>query len=469
MLALVCLTVVLLWAAQTVFLGPVYKSMRKREVLRAADSLSAASDLSALVSEAEKLALSKSMCVIVLSEGGKELVSEEGIGNCAIHNITRGGLGTLIALAENNGGEFMQAFVRDGYRSEYTVIDPSRDESSLAGTESVIFARILSPSDGWGEIRFLFLNAVITPDASTVSAMNLLLLLICISAFFLSLLFAYFLAKRISRPIVAIRDKAGKLAEGDYSVDFISGGALELTELGEALNRTEEELGRIDRLQKELVANISHDLKTPLTLISGYTEMMRDIPGENTPENLQTVLDETERLTSLVNDVLDLSKLRAGARTLEKRSFDLSSAVREEAGRYARFAEQKGYRILFRGEEGCSVFADRTLLMQAVYNLVNNAITYTGEDRTVSISVFRTGGEIRTEVTDSGEGIAPDKLEHIWERYYKVDTIHKRSAIGSGLGLSIVREIMDLHGGRYGVVTSPGEGSTFWFSLPEYY
>ncbi len=466
MLLLVCLLIALLWAAQSLFLGPVHRWTRKNDVLTTSSRLEKIGDEDVLSSEAERMALSKGICVIVLSESGREIASSEGINNCAIHNITRSGLGTLAEKARGNGGSYLQTFVRDEYRSSYVALDPSRDESSLNGTESIIYVKIAPSPDGSGQGRIFFLNAVLTPVGSTVSATHVLLLLISIPAVVASLLLALFLAGRIARPVVSIRDKVGRLAGGDYSIDFVSGGARELTELGAELNRTEKELGRVDRLQKELVANISHDLRTPLTLITGYTEMMRDIPGENTPENLQTVLDEAGRLSSLVNDVLDLSKLRAGARTPEKTVFDLSSSVAEEIDRYARFARRKGYRILLNAPVSCPVRADRTLLTQAVYNLVNNAVTYTGEDKTVSVSVFRDGDEVRCEVTDSGEGIPPDKLENIWERYYKVDPVHKRSAEGSGLGLSIVREIMELHGGRYGVITSPGKGSTFWFSLP---
>ena len=146
----------------------------------------------------------------------------------------------------------------------------------------------------------------------------------------------------------------------------------------------------------------------------------------------------------------------------------ITEAVEAAMERYAKLREVDGYVITFAADRKATVMADRTRIMQVVYNLVNNAVTYTGADKTVRIIQSCEDGKVRISVTDSGEGIEADKLALIWDRYYKVDKVHKRAAMGTGLGLSIVRSITHLHGGSCGVESTLGVGSTFWFELDEY-
>ena len=231
------------------------------------------------------------------------------------------------------------------------------------------------------------------------------------------------------------------------------------------MNYAAEELAKTDNLQKELVANISHDLRTPLTMIKGYSEVMRDIPGENNPENVQVIIDETERLTELVNDMLDLSKIRAGTRKPEIEIFDLTETVRSVLQRYEKLTEKDNYIITFDADENVLVTADRPMILPVIYNLVNNALIYAGDDKRVSIVQSVWNNRVRISVIDTGVGIAPEDIPYIWDRYYKVDKVHKRAKVGTGLGLSIVKGILESHGAAYGVESRVGEGSNFWFEL----
>ena len=257
------------------------------------------------------------------------------------------------------------------------------------------------------------------------------------------------------------------LATGDYDVEFEHSGVKEIDELADSLNYTKTELGKIDTLQKELIANISHDLRTPLTLISGYAEVMRDIPGEATDENLQVIIDESNRLTSLVSDVLDISKLSAGVEQMRPETIDLKECIEAIIPRYNKLVEKDDYKIVFScgSIESAPIVADRTRLEQVIYNLVNNALSYTGEDKTVTIELLEKPESFAVHIIDSGEGIEADKLPYIWERYYKVDKNHRRARMGSGLGLSIVKQILDAHSAAYGVNSTPGKGSDFWFEM----
>ena len=155
--------------------------------------------------------------------------------------------------------------------------------------------------------------------------------------------------------------------------------------------------------------------------------------------------------------------MEAGVITLEKERFNLTESIRDILTRYDKLAD---YRFPFSYQEEAWVEGDKLKLSQVVYNLVNNAVNYAGEDKTVSLRQELREGRVRVSVTDTGEGIPADKLRDIWERYYKVDREHRRAQVGTGLGLSIVKNVLDLHGGTYGVVSELGKGSTFWFELP---
>lgn len=314
-----------------------------------------------------------------------------------------------------------------------------------------------------GEKRMLILNTGITPVDSTVETLKIQLWYLTIVMILLGLVLALVIARRISEPIRQINESAKTLATGDYAIEVQDKGFREIAELGATLRYAASELSKVEQLRRDLIANVSHDLRTPLTMIAGYSEVMRDIPGENTPENVQIIIDETHRLTTLVNDMLDLSKFQSGAIPLERSVFNLTESIREIMTRYDKMAD---FTFLFEAEEDVYVNADELKISQVVYNLVNNAVNYTGADKTIRVRQRVKADTVRVEVIDSGEGIEPDKLRDIWERYYKIDKSHKRAQVGSGLGLSIVKSILELHGGLYGVQSEVGKGSVFWFELP---
>ena len=161
------------------------------------------------------------------------------------------------------------------------------------------------------------------------------LIYISVILILLSLVIAFIISRRVSRPIIVINDTAKELAKGNFSVEFNGKDYREISELSDTLNHTAKELSKTDVLQKELLANVSHDLRTPLTMITAYSEVMRDLPGENTPENVQVIIDETKRLTVLVNDLLDMSKIQAGVTVLETKEYDLTDSIQATTDRYA--------------------------------------------------------------------------------------------------------------------------------------
>lgn len=269
----------------------------------------------------------------------------------------------------------------------------------------------------------------------------------------------------ITKPIIRINESAKSLAKGKYDVEFRGDNYREISELSDTLSYASVELSKNDKLQKELISNISHDLRTPLTMIRGYSELMRDIPGEINSENFQVIIDETTRLAELVNGMLDLSKIQSGVRVPEKQIFCLTETVKTTLIRYEKLVTQESYKIDFVFDDEVFVCADRTMILQVLYNFINNAINYTGADKYVRVEQKVIGNNIRISISDTGEGISEEQLPYIWDRYYKVDKVHRRATVGTGLGLSIVKGVLEAHGATYGVESEVGKGSIFYFEL----
>lgn len=393
-------------------------------------------------------------------------------GDCFIHNMNDSMLTHLYQEAQKTGGAY-DLLVPHGERvSDYLPVSPGtsgrpRPFSRLASGDTLLRARLIPVSDNEEDgVYLLAFNAELVPMNATVRTLKTQFWVITVILFAGAVFLAVLLSRNISRPVVQMNEAAKKLAKGDYEADFTVKGYREVEELSESLTHAAEELSQNDKLQKELIANISHDLRTPLTMIVGYSEVMRDLPGENTPENVQVIIDETQRLTELVNDLLDLSKLQAGTRKPNPERFCLTDTLRSVMARYGKLTEKDGYVITLNADRTVDVTADRTMLLQVIYNLVNNAVNYTGDDKTVTVTQ-RTleNGRVRVSVTDTGAGIPAEQIPMIWDRYYKIDRVHRRAMVGTGLGLSIVKWILESHQATYGVESKPGEGSTFWFEL----
>ncbi len=464
----------LLWSFQVVFFESIYKAVKITEVKRAANVISNNIELdnASLGNIANRMASARDVCVMIYDQHGNILVSKHYVSDCSIHHMDDVNLALQYFLAQKNGGEFMRRvpllgdFGQLRYAGENYQGTLKHDSGSLG--ESLIYSKV-AHSETRSRDVVMILNTTISPVGSTVRTIQDELLLISVIMTLAALALSFLFSIQVSKPIVRINAGAKELADGKYDVKFGVSGYREVAELSDTLNYAAEELSKTEALQRELIANISHDLRTPLTMIEGYAEVMRDIPGENTPENVQIIIDETKRLTSLVSDLLDISKLQSGTQKLELSDFNLTETIREVIGRFSKLTGQDGWTIDFKADEEVMVNADRTRILQVIYNFINNAITHTGTDKFVLVTqkVIADGDarKVRIEVTDHGEGIPADKLPYIWDRYYKVDKTHRRAQTGSGLGLSIVKKILEMHGAKYGVESTEGVGSTFWFEL----
>ncbi|MGN0584023.1 MAG: sensor histidine kinase, partial [Ruminococcus sp.] len=243
----------------------------------------------------------------------------------------------------------------------------------------------------------------------------------------------------------------------------------EVDDLADTLAYASRELSKTDEMQRDLIANVSHDMRTPLTMMKAYAEMIRDLSGNN-PEkrnqHLNIIIEETDRLSLLVNDMLDLSKLESGTQKLDIDRIDISEKLREIARRYEGISEKMGYSLIFTGDAPYMISCDSGKIERVICNLLNNAINYTSkEDRRVYLRQINLPDRVRIEISDTGDGIEEDKIKLIFDKYYRSEN-HKREVVGTGLGLSIVKAILKMHGYNYGVNSKIGEGSTFWFEAP---
>ncbi len=314
-------------------------------------------------------------------------------------------------------------------------------------------------------LGYVFIYTYLEPPGTTLEILKNIFITSSSVLILFGFIVSFFISNQISLPIIKLSRSAKKLITGEFNVEPGKYEYSEIKLLTENLNTASNEIARTETLRKDLLANVSHDLRTPLTMIKAYAEMIRDLSGdspEKREKHLQVIIDETDRLTLLVSDILNLSKLQSGVIEMDMRIINFSSHLREIVSRFSMLEKTE---VNLELQENIYINADNKQLGQAVYNLIINAINYSGEDK-VNVRLNQVkGGKMRFEVSDSGIGIPKEQLPYIWERYYKVDKSenYKRTVKGTGLGLSIVKGVFERHGFNYGVESELGKGSTFWF------
>lgn len=331
---------------------------------------------------------------------------------------------------------------------------------SEKGDFIIVVSKILAAD---GEY-YILTRAPLAPIKATTDIIKRNYFMIILIGFLIASIISFLLSEYISRPIHALSKGAKAIAGGD--LDYFIPETNDDSEVGQLIcdfNHMTQELSKVDKLRKDLIANVSHELRTPLTMIKGYAETMRDLTGEDAEKRnrqLGIIIEETDRLSLLIADILDLSQLQAGRVSFKQELIDFSQTVQRIADRYEYFKD-KGYEITTSVAPNVFVTGDEERLEQVLYNLIDNAINHSGEEQKVSIQL--TGGaKPRLEIKNSGEPIGEDDLPYIWERFYHMDKSGKRRVTGTGIGLSIVQEVLEIHGFAYGVF-SDENGTVFWF------
>jgi histidine kinase len=284
-----------------------------------------------------------------------------------------------------------------------------------------------------------------------------------------ALLVSLFLSRRIVAPVQAMSNATQRIADGRYDERVQVNGRDELAQLGIRFNQMAEALNQVESMRRRLIADVSHELRTPLTAIKGYMEGLMDgvLPADH--ETFQQIHAEAERLNRLVDDLQELSRVEAHAYPLDVRPVDVPSLLRTVTKRLTSQAESKRISLDLDVDPNLPrVLADEDRVIQMLTNLIGNALQYTPEGGKVAIIATQVDDEIQISVRDSGIGIPPQHIQHIFDRFYRVDKSRSRRAGGgSGIGLTIARALVEAYGGRiWAESTGEGQGSTFTFTLP---
>lgn len=430
--------ILFLWFFQVVFINNYYEYSKTNQIKNVTDEILQNYDDD--VEYLNKLSYEENICIEVVKNRITIYSSNDSIRGCI-----------------SSSGKYKNDFYENDLEEQtYKLINP------LLNTKSLIYAK------KYNEDITIFVNASLEPLNNTIAILSNQLIIVSIIVVILSLIIGYFISKSISKPIVKMNEKAKKLANGNYDFTFDNNSNIyEIDELANTLNYAKKELAETDELRRDLLANVSHDLKTPLTMIKGYAEMIRDLNSDNIEKrnaNLNVIIEESERLNILVNDLLTLSKIQANKDVLEKEDFDIVELINNIIKRYSIYKDTEGYIFEVNTPDRVIVNADKKKIEQVIYNLINNAINYTGDDNRVIINVL-VDKNIRVEIKDTGKGIKKEDLPHIWDKYYHSKKKHKRNVIGTGIGLSIVKTILESHNFKYGVESKRNKGTTFYFEI----
>jgi signal transduction histidine kinase len=274
------------------------------------------------------------------------------------------------------------------------------------------------------------------------------------------------LARLITRPVRELTAAAQHIAAGDLTQQVPVRSRDELGVLTAQFNRMSADLARATELRRQMTADVAHDLRTPLTVIAGYLEALRDQVLRPTPERFATMYDETRLLLHLVDDLHTLSLADAGELPLERYPADPAQLLAGVAGLYRQAAEAQGVTLQVQAAPTPPVCVDAGQITRALNNLVSNALRHTPPGGLVCLAASIAVDTVLLTVTDTGEGIAPEHIPAIFERFYRADPSRQQNTGGSGLGLAIVRSIVEAHHGSVSVVSTLGEGTTFTIALP---
>lgn len=443
---------IVLWFFQVLLLNKFYSVMKDEQTRSVAKDIESAYKTKSsdkFFEKVEDISNTNDMFIYIVSYDGKTMYFKPSGDDTSAQYYTDQ-IETI--------NQTMLAEKSDSAYKRIKSIDESKDV--------LAFGKLLTTSDK--EPLLVYIFSPLYPVDSTIDILTSQLIYVTVLSLMVACLISFYLSIRITRPIRKITRSAEKLADGEYGIVFKGGHYTEINNLADTLTRASIELEKSDMLQKDLIANVSHDLRTPLTMIRSYAEMIRDLSGdkpEKREQHLQVIIDETERLNMLVGDLLSLSRMQSGKMVLHTGNFNITQAVISILNTYKIMEEEEGYKFNFICNANFIVRGDEEKIKQVFSNLLTNAIKFAGDDKTVNISLKRRNKYVVCRVEDHGAGIAPEELNHVWERYYRASSNMVRASEGSGLGLSIVKEILTLHKTNFGVDSTVGKGTTFWFEL----
>ena len=435
----------ILWLFQFVFLNFFYREQKINDIKVVANKMKSAEKSTNFQEITNNLAFDKSVCIEIDDANFDSLYISSYFGKGCISNF------------------------ETTYQYKFDFLNSKQDEKTYFITHPMFQSETIVYAFKLANNQYAFINASLEPVDDIVFLIRKQLIVISIILIILSYIIAYFIANHISNPIKKINNQAKNLGKENFKTSSLkNNNILEIEELSNTLNYVNQELNKTEELRRDLMANVSHDLKTPLTMIKATAEMSKDLHKENPKkqeEDMDTIISEADRLTILVNDILELSKMETVEEKLKWEEFNLVEMVNNILKKYDVLKETEKYHFTFiHDKDKIKVKADKKKIEQVIYNLINNAIHYTGEDNQITIKIS-TSNNVLVEIIDTGNGIEEKEIPYIWDKYYKSEKKHKRNLIGTGLGLSIVKNILEQHHFTYGVSSTVGKGSCFYFEM----
>lgn len=446
MLLLIGVTLGLLWLFQVVMLEKYYLYSQTRNIKEQgaalAEDYAAEAPEEVIAGQAEELSLKYNATVEIFDTSGERLFGD-GSGPMMMGRA----MDKREVFSEASKGEITVRQVRHArLNSSFLLVGIPVEQADRV-------------------IGVMIISSPLASIKETESIIKEQLLIVTAIMLIISLGLTYYSSKAFTRPILMINEAAAKMAAGNLSVKLQVKREDELGMLSDTINHLSVQLQKIEQLRRELIANVSHEFRTPLSLIKGYAETIRDVTGDNTEKRnrqLEIILEETDRLKNMVNDTLNLSQMESEHFKPDLKPFDIWASARNIRNRFTYMLEEKGQQLELLGKgEGLFVIGDEPRIEQVLYNFVNNACNHTASGGLIRIEILENADNVKVRVIDSGSGIAAEQLPYIWDRFYKASAESK----GTGLGLAIAKRILEAHGSSFGVESEPGKGSSFWFTL----
>lgn len=439
----------LIYIFQTSMLDVFYKANKISYIESTANAIaeSIQNDNEDLSTAIEKYTFSNEVCVRVETTIGG--LYTEG-NSCALGKLRSSDVAKISEATINAGGSKLFSNLILNYNNTFS-------------QDIYLYTKII---DLDGESVMVMVSTNIVPIVATIQTISNQYTAIFFTVIICTLVLALVLSTIIVKPFNRIEVESRNLPQGKYDKDTVKPNSLETETLNDTLANANEQIIKADKARKELIGNVSHDLRTPLTMIVGYGEMIRDLPEENNEDNINVIIDEAKRLSTLVDDLLDLSKVESGKIELHKENVSINSMLNSVYKQYEQYCKAKDVDFKLELIDDYTAYIDENRIKQVLYNFINNSLNYnTKDNKEIILGCELVNNKHRIYVYDNGNGIKDSDIDKIWDRYYKVDKEHKRAHLGSGIGLSLSRDLLIASDLNYGVESKEGEYSKFYFEV----
>ncbi len=448
----------LLWLLQTVFLQSFYNKMEIRNINNYASQIISAQNDDNFTDIIDDIAHKNALLVIITDFDGNVIYSADE------HKPKDEGVQKPPEEHQKPPDKPQNTFrgTPKGYNDFLTKLSGSNEKTiAYENNNSFTYGAVLDNNN------VLYISKPLDSIEGTIKILCRQLIWVTLVSLVFSFIIAYFVSRRFAKPIKAITEQALNISNEEYQPHFDKGFCKETDELSEIIEKTSKDLIKAENYRREFFANISHDLRTPLTMIKGYAEMVKDFSWQekDTRDNdLNVIIKESDRLTSLVNEILEYGTLQSKTKKYDIKKCNISEISNAVINQFAALSEKNGIAINTNIENDLYVECDAQEISRVLYNFIDNALNHTKNE--ITVSVKQKDNKVVACVQDFGDGIDEESLEHIWDRYFTKKQ-SKRTKTGSGLGLAISKEILSAHNALYGVTSKIGEGTTFWFSLEQ--